>query len=107
MTTSARPIEDVDGCQDGGRHPRPLLFLAAVGGAGVTLEAISDDDGIVRTTVTSGSLASAVQITATVDANGDGVSEVVNQFTPVNIVGGPPSADRFSLAAEFVDIAAG
>lgn len=84
----------------------PVRFLiAAVGGATVSAEAISDDDGIARATVTSGSLASAVQITATIDLNDDGINEVVNQFTPVNIVGGPPSADRFSLAAEFLNIA--
>ncbi|MBX3025747.1 Ig-like domain-containing protein [bacterium] len=81
------------------------FFLAAVGGASITPEAISDADGIVRTTVTSGTLASAAQITATIDVNGDGINEVVNVFTPVNIVGGPPSADRFSLAANFVNIA--
>lgn len=81
------------------------FFLNSVGGATITPEAISDDDGVVRTTVTSGTLAGVAQITATIDVNGDGTNEVINTFTAVNIVGGVPNAGRFSLAAEFLNIA--
>ena len=111
VQASGRPTQSVVSFTVRDRLNEPLanipvrFFIAAVGGALITPEAVSDDNGVVRTTVTAGSLASAVQITATVDVNDDGVSEVVNVFTPVNIVGGPPSANRFSLAAEFVNIA--
>jgi len=81
------------------------FFINSLGGATITPEAISDDDGVVRTTVRAGTQAAAVQITATIDVNNDGQNEVVNTFTPVNIVGGVPNADRFSLAAQFLNIA--
>ncbi len=85
----------------------PVSFLVnAVGGVQLNpTQAVTDDMGIARTSVVAGTLATAVQITATVDVNDDGTFEVVNQFTPVNVVGGVPNADRFSLAAEFVNIA--
>lgn len=81
------------------------FFVNAVGGVTVNPSAITDDDGIARATVLAGTQATAVQLTATVDVNEDGINEIVNQFTPVNVVGGLPSADRFSLAAQFVNIA--
>src|SRR5262249_3992809 len=68
-------------------------------------EANTDDQGLARTTVIAGTLATAVQITAAVDVNNDGEFEVVNQFTPVNVVGGVPNASRFSMAAEFLNVA--
>ncbi len=85
----------------------PVTFLVnAVGGVQITpTTTVTDEQGIARTTVLAGTLATAVQITATVDVNDDGVFEIVNQFTPVNIVGGVPNAARFSLAAQFVNIA--
>jgi hypothetical protein len=85
----------------------PVSFLVnAVGGVQLNpTETVTDEMGIARTSVIAGTLATAVQITATVDMNDDGAFEVVNQFTPVNIVGGVPNASRFSLAAEFVNIA--
>jgi hypothetical protein len=82
------------------------FFVNAVGGVQISpASTVTDDQGIARTTVLAGTLATAVQVTATVDVNGDGTFEVVNQFTPVNIVGGLPNASRFSLAAGFLNIA--
>ncbi|MEO8603586.1 MAG: Ig-like domain-containing protein, partial [bacterium] len=81
------------------------FFVNAVGGVTVTPSAITGDDGIARATILAGTQATAVQLTATVDVNDDGINEIVNQFTPVNIVGGLPNADRFSLAANFLNIA--
>ena len=82
------------------------FFVNAVGGVQITpTESVTDDLGIARTTVISGTQATAVQITAAVDVNNDGEFEIVNQFTPVNVVGGIPNADRFSLAAQFLNIA--
>jgi len=81
------------------------FFVNAVGGVTVTPVAVTGDDGVARATILAGTQATAVQLTATVDANDDGINELVNQFTPVNIVGGLPNADRFSLAANFLNIA--
>jgi Bacterial Ig-like domain (group 1) len=112
VTASGRPDQSIVAVRVIDRLNTPLsnvpvtFFLNAVGGAQITpAETVTDDDGIARTTVIAGTLATAVQITATVDVNDDGVFEIVNQFTPVNIVGGVPNADRFSLAAEFANIA--
>lgn len=82
------------------------FFVNASGGVQITpAQAITDASGIARTSVLAGTLATAVQITAAVDTNDDGTFEVINQFTAVNVVGGVPNADRFSLAAEFANIA--
>ena len=85
----------------------PVSFLVnALGGVQITpTKTVTDDMGVARTTVLAGTQATAVQITATVDVNNDGVFEAVNQFTAVNIVGGKPNAARFSLAAQFLNIA--
>jgi hypothetical protein len=85
----------------------PVNFLInAVGGAQITpSQAFTDEEGIARTTVVAGTLATAVQVTATIDVNDDGIFELVNQFTAVNVIGGLPNADRFSLAAEFANVA--
>ena len=112
VTASGRPDQSIVAVKVTDRLNTPLanvpvnFLINAVGGAQVSpAETLTDEAGIARTTVIAGTLATAVQITATVDVNDDGVFEIVNQFTPVNIVGGVPNADRFSLAAEFVNIA--
>ncbi len=81
------------------------FFVNGLGGVRLTpSQDITDENGIARTTVISGTRASAVQVTAVVDVDQDGTFELVTQVTAVNIVGGQPSADRFSLAAEFVNV---
>ena len=112
VKSSGRPDQSVVSVSVRDRLNAPLanvpvgFFVNGAGGVRITpTEAVSNDQGIATTTVLAGTLATAVQITATVDVNQDGVFEVVNQFTPVNIVGGLPSAGRFSLAADFANIA--
>ena len=96
-----RPAHAVGGVVRGPRQPQrtrcagvPVhFFVNAVGGVSITPDARhATTTASPRPPCTAGTLATAVQITATVDVNDDGSHEVVNQFTPVNIVGGPPNA---------------
>jgi hypothetical protein len=85
----------------------PISFiLNQLGGARVDpADTVTDENGMAKATVVSGRRAEPLQLTAAVDADEDGSFDVVTQFTPVNVVGAPPTFDRFSLAAEFVNIA--
>jgi len=82
------------------------FFVNGVGGVRVTpASAVSDENGLVRVTVVSGTQASPVQVTAAVDVDDNGTADVVGRSLPVNVIGGRPSGGRISMAAEFVNIA--
>jgi hypothetical protein len=82
------------------------FFVHAAGGVQITpSEAFTNNDGLASVAVQAGTLATAVQLTVAVDVNNDGSFEVLNEFTPVNIVGGQPNQARFSLATEFENVA--
>jgi hypothetical protein len=82
------------------------FFVNGVGGVRVNpASAVSDENGLVKATVVSGTQASPVQVTAAIDVDGNGTADVVGRSLPVNIVGGRPSGGRISMAAEFVNIA--
>jgi hypothetical protein len=60
--------------------------------------AITDANGMVSTTVTSGFRATTVRITAQADSNGDGIPDIFVQSQVVGIVGAPPAFNHFSVA---------
>jgi len=64
------------------------------------LSAVSDQNGLVSTTVTSGIQATTVRVVATVVTN-PGVSA---QSTAVSILGAPPAYNHFSIAAKQLNI---
>ncbi|MEO8602312.1 MAG: hypothetical protein ABI629_07045, partial [bacterium] len=85
----------------------PVTFtVTAIGGESVSpLMAITDDAGLVRTTLTSGTRATSVQVIAQVDANLDGTPDLFAQSTQVKIVGALPVQTRFSVAPAKLNIA--
>jgi hypothetical protein len=81
------------------------FFVNGIGGEQITpAEAVTDEDGTAKTTIRSGTRAAPVQVSAAVDRNGDGSFDIVTQSTAVNVVGAPPSYDRMSMAAEFLNV---
>ena len=62
------------------------------------LSAITSEDGTVVTTITSGTRASTIRVTAGGDTNGDGVPDIFAQSAGLSILGGPPAKNRFSIA---------
>jgi len=62
------------------------------------MSAITADDGTVVTTITSGTRASTIRVTAGGDTNGDGVPDIFAQSAGLSILGGPPAKNRFSIA---------
>jgi hypothetical protein len=85
----------------------PVTFvITAIGGETIApLSGITDDNGQVRTTLTSGTRTTSVQVIAQVDANNDSVPDLFAQSTQVKIVGAPPAQTRFSMAAEKLNVA--
>jgi Bacterial Ig-like domain (group 1) len=79
-----------------------LTSTSSLGGASVDpSQAISDSDGLVQVVLTSGNRATTVRVTATVV----GSATVTTQSTAVNILGGEPAANRFSIAPQFRNVA--
>src|SRR5262249_32214656 len=78
----------------------PVTFTTSgVGGESIMpTMAITDANGQVTTTLTSGTLATSVQVFARVDANNDGLPDLAAQSTAVAILGAPPVQTRFSIA---------
>ncbi len=85
----------------------PVTFaLTAIGGETVApLSGITDANGLVSTTLTSGTRTTSVQVVAQVDANNDTVPDLFAQSTQVKIVGAPPAQTRFSMAAAKLNVA--
>lgn len=80
--------------------------LASVGGESVDpVTAVTDASGLARTTLTSGTRATAVQVIARVDANGDGTPDLSAQSTGVSVLGAPPSMSRYSVGPERLNVA--
>ena len=72
-----------------------------VGGETVSPElTLTDDEGIATVVLSSGNRAASVRVRGEIAENPD----VFVQSTAVAIVGAPPSIDRFSLAAEFLNV---
>jgi hypothetical protein len=72
-----------------------------VGGESIEpLEAVSNASGLVQTVLTSGTRTTTVRVVARVVAD----PAIFAQSTAVSIVGAPPAFDRFSLAAQFVNV---
>jgi hypothetical protein len=64
----------------------------------------SDNDGLARTTLTSGDRAATVRVTAGVDRDGNGSLDLFAQSTAVSVFGAPPSQSRFGIAAERLNV---
>jgi hypothetical protein len=84
----------------------PVSFvLNGFGGEHLTqVQAVTDENGVAQTSVISGTRAGPVQVTATVDTNGDSTPDLVAQSTAINVIGAPPAFNRFSLAANLLNI---
>jgi hypothetical protein len=63
------------------------------------LVAITDANGFVSTTVTSGTRATTIRVTAQADSNGDGVPDIFMQSQVVSILGAPPAFNHFSVGS--------
>ncbi len=85
----------------------PVDFVVnGLGGARVSPSRVfTDRDGFAQTAVISGTRTSPIQVTASVDVDGNGSAELVARSQVVNVVGGRPSAGRISVATEFLNIA--
>ncbi len=84
------------------------FFVNGLGGARVSPErAFTGADGIVQTSALSGSRTSPIQVTATVDIDGNGTADLVARSQVVNVVGGRPSAGRIDIGPTFVNVAGG
>lgn len=94
--TQARPIAGA-----------PVTFLLTGSGSELLnpTAAITDANGMVTTTVTSGFRATTVRITAEADSNGDGIPDIFVNSQVVGIVGAPPAFNHFSLAPARLNIA--
>jgi hypothetical protein len=80
--------------------------VASVGGESVDpMTATTDASGLARTTLTSGTRTTAVQVIARVDRNGDGIPDLSAQSTGVSVLGAPPSMSRYSIAPERRNVA--
>lgn len=84
----------------------PVSFvLNGFGGERLTqTQTLTDENGIAQTSVIAGTRSGPVQVTATVDANGDSTPDLIAQSTAINVIGAPPAFNRFSLAAQFLNI---
>ncbi len=67
--------------------------------------ATTDAAGVVNTTVTSGTRATTVRVTATADSNGDGTPDIFVQSQGVSILGAPPAVNHFSVAPALRNVA--
>lgn len=84
------------------------FFVNGLGGASVSpAGTITDSDGIAQTAVLAGIRTSPIQVTASVDADGNGTADLVARSQVVNVVGGRPSAGGLGIAPEFLNVAGG
>lgn len=84
------------------------FFVNGLGGARVTPEqVVTNAQGIAQTSVLAGNRTSPIQVTATVDVDGNGTADLVARSQVVNVVGGRPSAGRIDISPAFVNIAGG
>ncbi|HVM96359.1 MAG TPA: Ig-like domain-containing protein, partial [Candidatus Acidoferrales bacterium] len=85
----------------------PVTFtLTGTGTESISpLVAFTDMSGKVTTTLTSGTRASTIRVTASVDVNGDGIGDIFSSSVGVAVLGGPPTANRFSVGAQTVNVA--
>jgi hypothetical protein len=97
-------VTDVNANPVGGQ---PVTFsLVALGGETVNpTMGLTDSNGQVTTTLTSGTRTTSVQVIARVDANNDGVPDFSAQSTAVAILGAPPAQTRFSIAPARLNVA--
>jgi hypothetical protein len=86
-----------------------LFQLSEIGDETIfPLEAVTDQNGLVHTTLTSGIRASTVHILAGVDTNGNGTldsSDLLAQSTAVSVLGAPPVRTRFRLSVSKLNVA--
>ena len=93
-------------------HTNPVAGVAvtfslnAVGGESITPPSgVTDASGQVSTTLTSGTRATAIRVTARADSDGNGSLDLAAQSTAVSILGAPPARNRFSIAPKQLNIA--
>jgi hypothetical protein len=68
------------------------------------VSAITDADGMVSTTVTSGTRATTIRVTASADSTGDGIADIFVNSQVVSIVGAPPAFNHFSVAPAIFNV---
>ena len=87
----ARPVQGVS----------VTFSIVDIGGETIApTQAVSDADGLVRTVLSSGTRTASVRIRAQVTAQ----PSIFSQSTAVSIFGAPPASDRFSMAAQFLNV---
>ncbi len=80
--------------------------VSGLGGARLfPASATSDSQGLVETTVFSGTLASTLQVSASVDVDENGSADVVGRSDAIVVRGGRPSDSRITAAVEFLNVA--
>lgn len=84
------------------------FFVNGLGGARVSPErVITNAQGVAQTSILAGNRTSPIQVTATVDVDGNGTADLVARSQVVNVVGGRPSAGRIDIGPTFVNVAGG
>ncbi|TFH31956.1 MAG: hypothetical protein E4H00_02465, partial [Myxococcales bacterium] len=72
--------------------------ITSIGGESVNpVAAVTDVNGRVETTLTSGTRSTTVRVTARADSDNNGSLDVAGQSTAVAILGAPPAFNRFSV----------
>jgi len=80
--------------------------ITGIGGETITPTSdATDGNGIAQVTINSGTRSAPVRITASASRDNSGSVDIVTQSDAVTVVGAPPTYNRFSLAAQFVNIA--
>ncbi|MFQ5664877.1 MAG: Ig-like domain-containing protein [Candidatus Binatia bacterium] len=85
----------------------PVQFKLTGSGSEILdpVAATTDPNGFVRTTLTSGTRATTVRVTAMADSDGDGTPDIFVDSQVVSILGAPPAVNHFSLAPAVRNIA--
>jgi hypothetical protein len=82
------------------------FVVSSVGGENVDpVSGVTNAQGLVTTTLTSGVRATAVRVTARVDVDNNGTPDVFSQSTAVSVFGAPAARNRFSVSGERQNVA--
>lgn len=80
--------------------------LTGIGGERLSVtRTLTNSAGVAATVLTSGTRAAPVRVTAGVDVDGDGFADVFAQSTQIAVLGAPPAQNRYSAAAERLNVA--
>lgn len=69
------------------------------------VQTLTDAGGLARATVTTGVRAALIRVIAAADSHGNGLFDLFAQSTQVAVLGAPPAQNRFSVAAQKLNVA--